>query len=76
MDISAKAQNIQDTAHRPHVPQDEESPKCGYFGPYWKVDQNMHDSQPTNRLRIGSPMEQLEKEPKELKRFAAYQEEQ
>ena len=38
------------------------------------MDQNTHGSQPTNRLKIVSPMEQLEKGPKELKRFAALQE--
>ena len=43
---------------------------------YWKVDQNTHGSQPTNRLRIGSLIEQLERGPKELKMFAVLQEEQ
>ena len=69
--FSLKAQNTQDTTHRPHEVQDEGRPKCGYFDPYWKVYQNTHGSQPTNRLIIGSPMEHLERGPKELKRFAA-----
>ena len=54
----------------------KQDPKCGYFDPYRKVDQNTHDSQPTNRMNIGSPVEQLEKGTKELKRFAALQEDQ
>ena len=74
--LAQKAWNTQDTTHRPHEAQEEERPKCGYFDPYWKVNQNTHGSQPTNRLSIGSPMEQLEKGPKELKIFAAMQEEQ
>ena len=36
----------------------------------------MDGLQPTNRLSIGSSMEQLEKGPKDLKRFSAPQEEQ
>jgi hypothetical protein len=31
--ISPKAPNNQDTIHRPHEAQEEERPKCGYFGP-------------------------------------------
>ena len=76
MDISQKAQNTQDTAHRSYEAQEEEIPKCGYTDPSWKVDQHMDGLQPTNRLSIGSSMEQLEKGPKDLKRFSAPQEEQ
>ena len=76
MDISPKDKNTQDTTHRPHVAQEEGRPKCGYFDPYWKVDQSTHGSQPTFRLSIRSPMEQLENGPKEVKEFVAIQEEQ
>ena len=65
---------IQFTDHM-KLPQ-EGRPKCGYFDPYWKVGQNIHGSRQTNIMNIGSPMEQLEKGPKELKRFAVPQGEQ
>jgi hypothetical protein len=32
MNISPKAQNTQNTTHRPHEAQKEGWPKCGYFG--------------------------------------------
>ena len=76
MGISPKALNTQDTIHRPQEAQEEGRPKYEYFDPYLKVDQNTHVLQPTNRMNLGSPMEQLEKGRKELKRFAALQEEQ
>ena len=76
MDISPKAWNTQDTTQRPHEGQEEGRPKCGYLDPYWKVNQNNNGSQPTNRMNIGSSVEQLEKGRKELERFAALQEEQ
>ena len=57
--------------HRPHEAQEEGRPKCGFIDPSSKVDQNTHASQPTNRMSIGSPMEEVDKEPKELKGFAA-----
>ena len=34
MDISPKAQNTQDTIHRPHEAQEEERPKYPYFVGY------------------------------------------
>ena len=63
MSINSKAQNT----HRPYEAQEEGRPKYRYVDPSWKVDQNTHGSQPTNRLSIGSAMEQLEKGPKELR---------
>ena len=73
------AQNIRipkmQLTHRPYEAQ-EVIPKCGYFESYWKVDQNTHGSQPTNRMSIGSPVAQLEKGAKELKRFVTPKKEQ
>ena len=50
--------------YRPHEAQEEGRPKCRYFDSYWKVDQNTHGFQPTNRMSLRSPMKQLEKGPK------------
>ena len=42
MDISPKAQHIQDTIHRPHEAQEEGKSKYRYFGPSWKGKQSTH----------------------------------
>ena len=76
MNISLNAQNTQNVTRRPHEAQEEGRPKSGYFVPYWKVDQNTHDSHLANRMNTGYPMEHLEKGPKCLKRFVDLQEEQ
>ena len=66
MAISAKAQDTQDTTQKPHEAQEEGIQKCGYIDPSWKVDQHTNGLQPTNRLRIGSSVEQLEKRAEEI----------
>jgi hypothetical protein len=42
VDISPKAWNTQNTIHRPYEAQEEERPKCGYFSPSEKGEQNAH----------------------------------
>ena len=61
MDISLKTWYIQDTIHRTHEAQEKGKPKCEFFHPYWKVDQNTHGSQPTNRMnsRNSTPDNQI-----------------
>ena len=42
MDISPEARNTQDTIRKTHETQCEGRPKCGYFGPFSKEEQNIH----------------------------------
>jgi len=42
MDISPEAQNTQDSICKTHESQEVGRPKCGYYGPSEKGEQNTH----------------------------------
>jgi hypothetical protein len=42
VDINPEVWNMQDTIHRPNETEEEGRPKCGYFSPSWKGEQNTH----------------------------------
>jgi hypothetical protein len=61
VDINPEVWNMQDTIHRPNETEEEGRPKCGYFSPSWKGEQNTHgrsyrDKVWSRNLKKGHPV--------------------